>query len=148
MQVISVTCECGREYRLSEALAGKRIRCRQCDNVIEVPLPEVVDLEGIADKVRSVPAQSEPPRLRPPPDEDLAPPPPRRKKRRRRREGSGAMPISISPGVILGALMIIGGVVWLVGGLMLGVLFYYGPPLLIIIGAIRFFRSLTGGDDD
>src|SRR5262245_10179426 len=145
MQIISVTCSCGREYRLSEALAGKRIRCRQCDNVVEVPLPEVVDLEGVAEKVRAAPIRTDPPRLRPPPDEEPAPPP-RRKKRRRRREGGGGLPISIGPGIIAGTMMMLFAVVWFIAGLYFGWIFS-SPPILFVLGIVVFVKSLMGYED-
>ena len=34
---ISVTCQCGKKYSVSDDKAGKRIRCRACNEIIEVP---------------------------------------------------------------------------------------------------------------
>ncbi len=34
---ILVTCECGKKYRVKDALAGKRIRCPSCEAAITVP---------------------------------------------------------------------------------------------------------------
>lgn len=36
---ISVTCACGKEYSLPDAYGGKKVRCKTCDAVIEVPEP-------------------------------------------------------------------------------------------------------------
>lgn len=150
---ISVTCPCGRAYRVGDEHAGKNIRCRQCSNVLPVPLPEAQEVpEEMEPTSQRMGITTEKPKFRlgPPPDE--APPAPpkvkRRRRRRRRDDGGSFLPISISPGIILGLVMILGGITWLVLGLMVGVLFYWGPPVLVVGGAIRFFRSLTGGDDD
>ncbi len=34
---IPVTCACGQTYRVGDALAGKRVRCKQCNAVLAVP---------------------------------------------------------------------------------------------------------------
>ncbi len=34
---IPVTCTCGQAYRLSDELAGKRVRCKRCSAVLAVP---------------------------------------------------------------------------------------------------------------
>ena len=35
---IEVSCECGRAYRVSEAQAGKRLRCKACGSAIAIPV--------------------------------------------------------------------------------------------------------------
>ena len=42
---ISLQCDCGRDLRLKEELAGKKIRCPQCKVVLVVPEEEFVDAE-------------------------------------------------------------------------------------------------------
>lgn len=34
---ITVNCDCGKRYQLSDAMAGKKVKCRDCDKVISVP---------------------------------------------------------------------------------------------------------------
>jgi uncharacterized protein YxjI len=59
---ISITCSvCGAAYTLKDEFAGRRVKCRQCQNVLEVPQPvpyEVVESdpgphegEGYADEL-------------------------------------------------------------------------------------------------
>lgn len=38
---ISVTCACGKEYRLGDDKAGRRFDCRECGTEVRVPRPEV-----------------------------------------------------------------------------------------------------------
>lgn len=40
---ISVTCECGEEYRLSDDKAGKQFECRVCETRLRVPKPGRLD---------------------------------------------------------------------------------------------------------
>lgn len=42
---------------------------------------------------------------------------------------------------VSGILMMIGAVVWFVGGLAVDIIFFY-PPILFIFGLIQFFRGL------
>lgn len=43
---ISLGCEeCGKEYRVKDELAGKRIKCKECEAVITIPLSEVEEIE-------------------------------------------------------------------------------------------------------
>jgi len=49
---ITVSCPaCGQGYALNEALAGRRVRCKKCDNPFEIPSPETAlqpeDLYGL-----------------------------------------------------------------------------------------------------
>ncbi len=36
---ILVTCTCGKQYRLASEAAGRRAKCKQCGEIIHVPLP-------------------------------------------------------------------------------------------------------------
>lgn len=36
---ILVTCTCGKQYRLGSEAAGRRAKCKQCDAIIHIPLP-------------------------------------------------------------------------------------------------------------
>jgi len=119
---------------------------------------EIVDEPKPAVKPAPANAIVATPRARAKIDDRLDDPPPRPPKPRRRRRsrhyddypeprryrGGG---ISISQGVIAGAVMMAVAVAWLVLGLMLGWLFYY-PPILFILGIVRIARSILNGDDD
>jgi hypothetical protein len=37
---ISVQCDCGRSLRVKDELAGRKVKCPQCDGVLLVPQPE------------------------------------------------------------------------------------------------------------
>lgn len=37
---ISVACECGQTYKVGEANAGKKFRCKKCETVLKVPAPK------------------------------------------------------------------------------------------------------------
>src|SRR5690349_11114298 len=40
---ISIACSCGKAYRVKESLAGKKIRCAECAELIKVPVQEADD---------------------------------------------------------------------------------------------------------
>ena len=61
---------------------------------------------------------------------------------RERRRG-----VSISPAVGTGALMVVGGLVWLGVGLAVGVLFLY-PFVLIVLGLAAVVKGLLGFGED
>lgn len=44
---ISVTCECGEEYRLSDDKAGKSFACRECQTRIRVPTPDRLESSSV-----------------------------------------------------------------------------------------------------
>src|SRR5712691_3845692 len=96
---ISVRCQCGKKYSVSDDKAGKRIRCRACDQVIEVP----DDRWGDDDEVYAEDAaeadefdqtsrrRSRPSRSRPP----------------RRQPSNNALPLIIA-GAVVGGLLVLG----------------------------------------
>src|SRR4051812_38669256 len=55
---MSITAECnscGRRYQAPASMAGKRVRCKQCGNVFELPDPDgTPDLDALADMEKSV----------------------------------------------------------------------------------------------
>jgi predicted lipid-binding transport protein (Tim44 family) len=53
---------------------------------------------------------------------------------------------SLNAGVVGGALMMLIAVVWFVGGLFAGILFFY-PPILFVIGIIAMVKGMFGGGD-
>jgi len=46
---ISIACSCGKKYRVKETLAGKKIRCADCAELIKVPL-QVADDDAESDE--------------------------------------------------------------------------------------------------
>src|SRR4051794_37102488 len=55
---MSITAECnscGRRYQAPASMAGKRVRCKQCGNVFDLPDPDgAPDLDALADMEKSV----------------------------------------------------------------------------------------------
>jgi Flp pilus assembly protein TadB len=168
---ISLSCKCGRALRLKDELAGKRIRCPQCQEVLAVPLGD--DVETGFDVVERNPkpteraandrAQYGVPVASPIPQQqsrqasrdDMEGRPRRRRKRRSSYDYYGledeprgrSSGIAVSRGIITGVCMMIGAVVWLVVGLFLGWLFFY-PPVLFILGLIAVVRGFMGYEED
>ena len=159
---IALTCDCGKNYRLRDGLAGKRVKCPNCGREHDLPAPEVEaddnNYEVVKNDRPAKPASQrfgQPPLIFPTrePDStskcfhDEAPARPKRKRRRSRSSSSGYSGISISPGVIGGILMMVGAVVWFVLGLFFGWVFFY-PPILFVLGLIRLVASLMGHEPD
>lgn len=44
---ISVTCECGEEYRLSDDKAGRSFQCRECQTRLRVPTPDQLESSSV-----------------------------------------------------------------------------------------------------
>jgi dienelactone hydrolase len=78
---LSVTCpDCGKAYKVKEELAGKTIRCRECQGKIRIPAAETED-ESLDFDASEMEAEA-PPEDLPPPRSKSRPvpkPPPRRK---------------------------------------------------------------------
>jgi len=53
--MIKVTCKCGKVYKLSDEQAGKKVRCKQCKEVLEVPAPDAAE-EAAAPAKEAAPA--------------------------------------------------------------------------------------------
>lgn len=157
---ISLSCVCGRALKVKDELAGKKIRCPACQDILTVPAKknkvEEVELEVIDDEdeeeapPRRSAVQAEPPeaksaRRRPVEDEE---PPPRRRSKpsrdiRRRAPASRSGFGSINAGVIGGILMMVIAVIWFVVGLAGGIIFFY-PPILFVIGIIAVVKGGLG----
>jgi hypothetical protein len=149
---------------VKDDLAGKKIRCPDCKSILAVPQPEDLPLEvlpadepeeaSVGRKVRRAAIQAEPPE-RPPArrrsdDDD----PPLRKRRKPRREIERRTPLvsfergwfgSVNAGVAGGILMIVIAVVWFIGGLAAGYIFFY-PPILLVVGLIAIVKGGLGGN--
>src|SRR5215217_5952801 len=87
---ISYKCSCGKSYRLKEEMAGKKVRCPNCNAVQTVPVPKPpeepmeVELEEVPPPRQSQHVQEAPRKPRPMPIDDE--PEEGRRPRRRRYE--------------------------------------------------------------
>jgi hypothetical protein len=144
---ISLTCECGKKYRVKDTLAGKKIRCADCAEVLKVPAPDAGDDEDM-DEFEDLPSTARDP------EESQRSLPPRMKRpakvSKRDAEPDNPAPRkllkkgwfeSTNGGVFGGILMILIAVVWFVAGLAGGRIFFY-PPILLIIGIVSVIKGL------
>lgn len=156
---IALSCSCGRALNVKDELAGKKIRCPACKDILTVPATEDdLVLEAMpADEEeprgrssRRAAIQAEPPTRRREEEE----PPPKKKRPKRSRDIQRRGPSvtfeqgwfgSINAGVIGGLLMILIAVIWFVGGLMFGYIFFY-PPILLVIGIIAIVKGGLGNN--
>ena len=167
---ISVECPCGKSYRIKDSFAGRKVRCRDCGKVLEVPAAdESYDAEeDIADQAKADRSDEERAVRRKRRDE--APPAssdeessgsreeraPRKRVRRRKVARKRSEPGSgvafeegwfgnINAGIAAGAVMILIAVVWFVLGLWADRIFFY-PPILFVIGVLAIVKGLVGGE--
>ncbi len=76
MMAILLPCECGKQLRVKEDMAGKKIRCPNCQAVLAVPAEgagELEPAEAPPASVRPAPAVRTPPRAEPPRDRPAPP---------------------------------------------------------------------------
>lgn len=130
---------------------AKKIRCKDCNEVLDVPAEEPAGDAGGDDfdqlmKFGRHQEQSQaalPPRVkrRPKParrDDDYDDPAPRK----HLNEGWFG---NTNGGILGGVLMMIIAIVWFVGGLFAGYIFYY-PPILLIVGMVAVGKGLFSND--
>ncbi|MBI3821807.1 MAG: hypothetical protein HY289_03900 [Planctomycetes bacterium] len=163
-------CDCGRAMRVKDELAGRKIRCPACGEVLTVPKnepPKEVDdaaldvllTESPAEKRRPGPMvegpdEGEETRVTARPTSKLTRTQPKKLDptksaalpRSERRERSEPW-LVVSPSVITGLLMMVRAVVWFFGALAAGWIFFY-PPILFVLGIAAVFRGLTGREDE
>jgi hypothetical protein len=165
---ISLSCDCGRDLRVKDELAGRKIRCPACSGVLAVPRPQPATDED--DEIVTVmPVESPAPRPSPaqaikraqtsvrPPSGALSVRPQaavkkpavpvkrRRASRSRASRRSGPL-LVVHREIVAGAMMMIVAAVWFIGALALGRLFFY-PPILFVLGIAAIVRGLTGNGD-
>lgn len=152
---IELSCDCGKQMRVKDELAGKRIRCPACKEALTVPdaeeeLEEVVPVpeRRVASprgkSRREEDEEEERPRARRRRDEDEEEEEeerPRRKKRRERVDDGSSVAVG---SIALGLLLIVGSVVIFVVGLMNGVI-WYGAAFVLIAGIGAIARGAVGG---
>lgn len=164
---IPVNCDCGKSMRVKDELAGKRIRCPECREVIAVagPKPQKDFEEEASDFLLEAPDSpvASPDAIRPARFDDeftrassrpsAIPEPPNRasktsrpkKAARREKSESGGFRIAIHPSIVTGLLMMTGAAVWFFLGLAAGRIFFY-PPVLFVLGIAAVVRGFLGQD--
>jgi len=159
---ISLTCSCGKSFRLKDELAGRKIRCPECTSIQTVPRPPVPEMESL-DVLEEIPSErvraTPPPlpfadkvdRLRPAQSlrqeerfevEEIK----KEAKRRRRHEKAVANQrrISTSQASIGGGIaMIVVAIVWFICGLAFNYIFFY-PPILLVLGIVALVKGAIG----
>jgi len=147
---ISIACSCGKTYRVKETLAGKKIRCADCSELINVPA-QVVEDDEFDEFATLEPADDDGEESEP-----SLPPRVKRRSKTTKHEETPNRPArqrvlkqgwfeSTNGGVLGGILMMVIAVVWFVVGLAAGRIFFY-PPILLIIGFIAFCKGLFNRD--
>ncbi len=169
---ISLTCSCGRSLKARDEFAGRKVRCPDCKNVLEVPDPnapkdpedEILNVlladdspagdEAPRAAVRAAPPPDERPVHPPPPRNPLPPPPPVRSVKKKQRDVQRSTPRvvfeegwfgSVNAGVVGGLLMMGIAAAWFFIALAAGRIFFY-PPILFVIGFISMIKGATGRD--
>lgn len=99
---IEVTCpSCDKKYKVKDDAAGKKIRCKNCETVIKIPLVEQAEEQDPWDSVDEREQEEEP----------EPPPPPRRSStsksaKRSRKSSSAGLPVTIIASLsIIGLMM-------------------------------------------
>jgi hypothetical protein len=125
---MQVTCSCGKTLRVDDSLAGKRIRCSDCQGVLT--LPPLADVVPPRAQIKSAPRAASPPPARPR-QEDEEPRPsrdrryedeeddreerrPRRKRKRKAKAGPAAAWVIVGGSILGGVLLLAGLIVFVV----------------------------------
>lgn len=112
---LSVTCsQCGKAYKVKDELAGKAIRCRECQATIRVPATEETDEDNFDFDSSDLEAD-EPTDDLPPPRSKSKPAPKPVTKKKRASSGSSAWKwvVGILGGFALLGVMCCGGLAWM-----------------------------------
>lgn len=111
---INIECdECGRTYRIKDELAGKRIHCKECSAVIQVPLSDSDD-DWEVDEAED--------------DGDVDHPPQRNSRRASGKPRSNAKPVTIIVALICLGLMIGISLLNILGGFIIDPALIPGAP--------------------
>jgi hypothetical protein len=164
--------QCGKQLMVPVSAAGKQGRCPSCSNVFV--LPALVAAEEVEDELRLQPLAGDPfgqnmqvsnhqlqatapqayaPQAYAPPAGGYGQPAaqeapfqvpnpyaPAAYPQKNAQEGGGW-----DASMVGGIVMMLGAVVWFVGGLFFDIIFFY-PPILFIIGLVAFFRGMLSGN--
>ena len=151
---VHVRCRCGNPLQVSDDLAGKKVRCPECREVLTVPPPPpppVLEEEDVYDHDMNEAISAKPRssgRGRYAEDsEDFERPRRRKKKKEKVPKRKWDAPLfdksrtSGNHGTVAGGIIMIAvAVVWLVVGLMFGLLFIY-PLILMGAGIIAILKG-------
>lgn len=152
---IQFQCQsCFSSLQVKAELAGKSARCK-CGSVVKIPMnPLPVAMEPdpfMDDDLFGDPANYGTPiasgqQYGQQPSNYLQPAPrPRPKKRRSAKRKPKKQSSGMDSEMIGGILAMVGAVVWFVGGLAVGYIFFY-PPILFFIGLASFIKGALDGD--
>jgi len=141
---IEMMCACGRDLYLRDELAGKQIRCPDCQRTLTVPFairpvmleeaPEAHGGQKTAPEYDPLSDRSDEPKPQPPAPRPMPP----------RAPGPGGRGANASKVVGGLAMILAGGVLIAVGGKDCNHIKY----ILLVIGIITFIRGLLGSRDD
>lgn len=162
---ITIACGCGRSLKVRDELAGRKVRCPGCSDVLTVPAADS------AAEAESAPLAVGPPPLPPSRSATWDEPRPSARSRRRRDEddddededdedrersrrrarmrareqssGGALSGGSVNGSIAIGLLMMLGAVIWFFGGLAAGYIFFY-PPILFVLGIIAVVKGFIG----
>ena len=164
--------QCGKQLMVPVAAAGKQGRCPSCSNVFV--LPALVAAEEVEDELRLQPLAGDPfgqnmhvsnYQLQPTATQAYAPqayaPPTGGYGQPTGQPAAFEVPNPYAPAaypqtksaegggwdasMIGGIVMMLGAVVWFVGGLFFDIIFFY-PPILFVIGLVAFFKGMLSGN--
>jgi DNA-directed RNA polymerase subunit RPC12/RpoP len=153
---ISFQCGCGRNLRVKDELAGRRVRCPGCSSILAVPKPDI-EYDAADVSVADTPSDAKEPDWNEPEapaataitDRPLyrAPAPVKKRrppsKRERKKESRRLPMVFINGEVTCGFVMIVVAIAWFVGGLLwLNRIFFY-PPVLLILGIAAIYKGFT-----
>ena len=148
---------CGKNLTVPLSAAGKKGRCPSCSHIFLLeappspidpePLPELAPLQndplGDVD-VSDYTLQALPPQAFAAPAPSAPNPyaPPSISSRRQASSGQGFIEKLWESGMFGGLAMMVIAIVWFFGALVFADRIYFYPPILFIIGLVRFFQGL------
>ena len=155
---MSIFCpSCGKNLTVPLSAAGKKGRCPSCSHIFLLeappspidpePLPELAPLQNdplgdvnVSDyRLQALPSQTF---ATPAPSAPNPYAPPAASSRSRDRGSSSFLENVWESGMFGGLAMMVIAVVWFFGALVFADRIYFYPPILFIIGLVRFFQGL------
>ena len=139
---VTFTCNCGEPLEVDDQYAGMNVECPECHALSLAPERSTLRVvKPIRQKrVRATDVAYD--------DEYDDDDRPRRRRRKPEPKKHSSMEGRVWSGSVMGGLLaMLIAVIWFVGGLFAGFLFYY-PPILFIIGLVGMIRGLIADDED
>jgi hypothetical protein len=130
---IQVNCDCGKEFKVKDELAGKKIKCPACQSVVTVPAGEEEVTAAAPKRPAADEAVSDAPRKRPAPvkedDLDDEPEPKGGKKKKGKKKNNTMLFVGAGVGVVLLGFCCLG-----IGAGVWFFVFRTGSPEKVIVG--------------